>query len=128
VYLILFLIDALASPPVSCAEDPDHVAPAGEPDGDNSIAHLSEAVVALLGATVRKIFRNDAASIRESDLCLRERNAMLLPVGPVLPLVPVEADLRHDDRLARIGACSHTIVWHAPVIGTQRTRFHRTRQ
>src|SRR5712691_11253025 len=111
VYLIFPLINPLAFPPVSGAEDPNDIVAIGKPDRQDPAFDLAETVEPLFTGTVGRILGDDADRIGEGQLRLGERHAVLCLVFLVLAGVPIEPGLRHGERLARIRRDSHTFVW-----------------
>src|SRR5947208_1413374 len=91
VYLILAFIDLLAPPPVTGADDSNGIRAVREANRHDTFTDRTETVVPSLTPAMREIFGDHAPSVRKSELCLRERNAMLRLVSPVFLRVPFEA-------------------------------------
>ena len=94
-YLMVFLIRALALSPVTGPEDSDYVVAVRESDCQDPAFDPTEAVVSLFARAMRQILRDHAVRIGEGELCLRERHRMLPLVLLILLRVPFEPGLRH---------------------------------
>jgi hypothetical protein len=110
-YFIFLLIDSPAFPPETGSENPNHIAPKGEPHGQNSAVDPAETVMPLLVRAMGEIFCNDAAQISKGELGHCERDAVLLLVFLILFEIPLEPDLCHSHRLPRSQQNGHTLIW-----------------
>jgi|SRR5690606_22617523 len=90
-YLIGLLIDALTLSPVACTEDPNHAIPVGKSHGQDAAAMTAEAVVTrFLFRTVRQVFGQDAAPIKERSDSLQEADAVLILIRAIFTRIPLE--------------------------------------
>lgn len=68
VYLIFVLINSLAFPPVTGAEDTNHASAIGKAGSRNAAFDLAETEIALLALAVSEVFRDDTMRVGESVL------------------------------------------------------------
>lgn len=111
VYLIFVLINSLAFPPVTGAEDTNHASAIGKADGQNAAFDLAETEMALLALTVSEVFRDDTMRVGESVLSQRERYPMLKPIFSIFVGIPFKLYLFHWASLTQDSGLRHTNIW-----------------
>jgi len=110
VYFIFALINLLSFSPIAGSEDPDDIATIREPDRQDAAFHPPEAVVPLLAAAVRTVFRQHAVGIRKGKLRHGERNVVLVLIIEVFRRVPLEPGLSDAERLTNVWQYCHISV------------------
>jgi hypothetical protein len=93
VYFVFLLIDCFSLPPISRADDPDHISPIRESDRHDPVVNPPETVESLFRLTMRQVLGDHAPRISKGQLGPREWNVMLSLVLPVLGIVPFKSDL-----------------------------------
>lgn len=101
VYFILFFINVFPLSPVSCPENADNITSIRESYGHNAVIDSADTVKSVLPATVRYIFSNYTVRVKKSSLGQRKRDMVFGVILPVLLLIPLEADLLHENNILR---------------------------
>src|SRR5438105_4963624 len=109
-YLRLRFINLLSSALVSGTNNANHIATVCKPYGEHASTSFSEAIKPWLALTVREILGDHTCWIRESELRVHKRHAVLPLVLRALGRIPLEARLTAES-IADVWASHHTWIW-----------------
>ena len=99
VYFVLFFILLSPLSPVTRAKYADYVTSKCKSDGQDTVIDAANTVKSILPANVRYVFSNYTVRIKKSSLGQRKRDTVFSLILLVFPLIPLKADLLHENNI-----------------------------